>query len=729
MRQNRILIVDDEQVVAHDLQRALEAQGYEVSIARDAEKAIEQASATAPNLVLLDIVLPGPMDGIAAAERLQQLHIPVIYITGHADDQLFDRARKTEPLAYLVKPLQSEHLDRVIKLALLNHERLAKRERDAQQQTRQLRQSEERFRSVVEQVSEYSIFTLDATGHVSTWNDGAERTLGYSQHEVLGRNYEMFFCPDDRRLNVPAQELEQARNHGAADNTRWLVRKNGEKYWAEGVLTAIHDGNGAITGFTKVSRDTTERWRMQEALKERDERFRVALHAARTGTWRWDLRTNVDVIDDSLRKLFGLDAGQSFETIEDFYAIVHPEDRAQVIASFERTLHAGEHLDTEFRVVWPDGSEHWMLDQGEVGHDQEGNPAYLTGACVDITERKQAENLLRQYEQRFRQFASNVRDYALLQLDAQGRIVGWNTGAERALGYSEPEILGQDVSIIFTPEDVASGEPRKELERAVERGRSVDDRWHLRKDGSRFWATGVLTPTRDEKGRLSGFAKVMRDETEHRRADERLRASLREKEVLLQEIHHRVKNNLQVISSLLRLQSEHIPDERTRAMFEDARNRVHAIADIHELLYRSPDLARIDFAAYLDRLTRNLFSFYGIREDQIHLAMRVDHTNLDIRQAIPCGLIVNELVTNCLKHAFPEGRNGTVTVSLDCSQGRCSLMVHDNGVGLPPGFDWEQAESLGLQLVQVLIEQLDGAIRVDRTSGTRFEISFLHSSS
>ncbi len=529
MAKSRILVVDDEQVVAHELQRTLQAQGYEVSIAADGEKAIEQAKATVPNLVLLDIMLPGAIDGIAAAEQLQHLNIPVVYITGYADDGLFDRARHTEPLAYLMKPLQLNELNRVIQLALFKRDREIARENERQTQARALRESEERFRSVVEQVTDYSIFALDTSGHVSSWNTGAERILGYSADQIIGRYYDVFFSADDRRRNVPAEELEGARRDGSADDTRWLVRQNGEQYWAEGVLTAIHDGNGTITGFTKVSRDTTERWRMQEALKEREERLRVALHAARMGTWRWDLRTNIDVIDDSLHKLFGLRPDQKLEIIDDFYAIVHPEERAQVMDAFQRTLHEGIHLDTEFRVVWPDGSEHWLLDQGEVAHDGDGKPAYLTGACVDITERKQAQESLREHQARFREYAANVRDYALLQLDPEGRIVAWNTGAERVLGYSEPEILGQSVTVLFTPEDIAQGESQKEMQRALTSGRSIDERWHVRKDGTRFWASGVLTSMSDEKGRLRGFAKVMRDETDRRRGG-RAVASVAERE-------------------------------------------------------------------------------------------------------------------------------------------------------------------------------------------------------
>ncbi len=159
-------------------------------------------------------------------------------------------------------------------------------------------------------------------------------------------------------------------------------------------------------------------------------------------------------------------------------------------------------------------------------------------------------------------------------------------------------------------------------------------------------------------------------------------------------------------------------------MFEEARNRVHAIGAIHELLYRSPDLASIDFGAYLNRLTRDLFSFYAINPDRVHVSIEVNHAELEMSQAIPCGLLVNELVTNSLKHAFPGGRQGTVRVSLECAREECKLIVDDNGVGLPEEFDWERADSLGLQLIQVLTNQLDGAVHLDRSSGTRFEISF-----
>jgi PAS domain S-box-containing protein len=453
-----------------------------------------------------------------------------------------------------------------------------------------------------------------------------------------------------------------------------------------------------------------------------DERLRIALRAARTGTWHWDLSTNIDTIDDSLRDLFGLRSTQDIQTIEDFFGIVHPDDRARVEAAFEETRTHGVHLNIEFRVVHPDGSERWLLDQGEVVR-REGEGPYMSGACVDITQRIAAEQSLRMIEPRFLLLVNIVRDYALFQMDIEGRFTSWNSGAENVLGYKPEEVIGEYASLLFTPEDIAAGVPELEMSQAAKSGRAQDERWHLRKGGVRFWCNGVLTAVFDEDGRLTGFVKVMRDETERRLMHNQLQASLAEKEVLLQEIHHRVKNNLQVITSLISLQSDVVKEEPVRRMFEEACNRVRAIAEIHELLYRSPDLARIDFGAYLKRLGQNLRAFYGAQAQHIRLEIHSD-VNLPLTEAIPCGLIVNELVTNSLTHAFPGDRKGRIEVSLGCSPQQCILKVTDDGVGIPSDFRVEDANSLGLKLVSVLAQQLKGEVQIRNSRGTAISVSF-----
>ncbi|HSU33143.1 MAG TPA: histidine kinase dimerization/phosphoacceptor domain -containing protein [Bryobacteraceae bacterium] len=355
----------------------------------------------------------------------------------------------------------------------------------------------------------------------------------------------------------------------------------------------------------------------------------------------------------------------------------------------------------------------------------------------EVTEQKEAQERLRESEERLRLFIENVTDYALLQVDTESRISSWNTGAARTFGYKEEEILGQQMSTLYPPEDAVRGDAEKDLELALEHGRFEDARWMVRKDGSRFFGRWVTTPMWDETGELRGFAKVLRDETERREAEQQMRASLAEKQALLQEIHHRVKNNLQVITSLLSIQASRIENPQVAAVLADTENRVRAIAALHETLYSSQDLASIEFGSYLKQLVRDLVSFYSVDRKRLQVTVTTEDLVVDIGQAIPLGLIVNELVTNALKHAFPGDRRGTVQVelgyvrsSIDAEKGQTldeglgRLTVQDDGIGMPPGLKFDETRSMGLHLVNVLVEQLRGTLELETAAGTRVTIEF-----
>jgi len=349
----------------------------------------------------------------------------------------------------------------------------------------------------------------------------------------------------------------------------------------------------------------------------------------------------------------------------------------------------------------------------------------------DVSTREQALKAMRESEQRFRLFVESVRDYALFQMDARGRILTWNTGAERLLGWKEKEAVGRNSALVFTPEDVAKGAPYDEIETARKSGRAEDERWHIRKDGSRFFASGVLTQVCDEQGKMVGFAKVMRDVTSHREQEEQLRRSLTEKETLVREIHHRVKNNIQVIVSLLSLQSNHTDDPHVLSAFEEAESRLRAIAHIHERLYASDDLTEVEFAGYITGLANELVQLHSAAPDHISLDLDVADMVLHIEQAIPLGLIANELVLNALKHGL-RGKQGRLAVkllyvprpgeTLDAGSGR--LIVSDSGGGLPEGFDPVTSAALGLRLVNMLINQLHGVLEFENVVGATFTVTF-----
>jgi PAS domain S-box-containing protein len=339
-----------------------------------------------------------------------------------------------------------------------------------------------------------------------------------------------------------------------------------------------------------------------------------------------------------------------------------------------------------------------------------------------------ASSALRSSDDRLRIFVESVNDYAFILFDRDNRVTEWNLGAERILGYADEEIVGRSGSVFFTPEDRESRQPEKEMATALRDGRAEDERWHLRKDGSRFRASGVMSILRDESGAHIGYAKVMRDVTEREEAREKLEASVREKTVLLREIHHRVKNNLQVVVSLISLQASHVTDASVLGMFEETQNRVRAIASIHETLYSTDDLATIHFGMYLGQLVDQVAAFYGVR-GRVELSVDAADMALDIEQAIPLALIGNELLCNAFKHAFPDDRQGRVSVGLRYSGPAAGARiaefeVSDDGRGLPDAVDFRTAQSMGFHLVHILTRQLKASAEIVRGQGTSFRVQF-----
>jgi len=247
-----------------------------------------------------------------------------------------------------------------------------------------------------------------------------------------------------------------------------------------------------------------------------------------------------------------------------------------------------------------------------------------------------------------------------------------------------------------------------------------------RKDRSLFDVSATISSIKDAAGNVVAFAGISRDITERKRAEEQTRCSLKEKEILLREIHHRVKNNMQVISSLLRLQSKYIKDRDDIEIFKDSENRISSMSLVHEKLYQSRDFTKIDFNVYISDLVKSLFHSYGAVSNCIVPNINVSNVSLGIDSAIPCGLIINELVTNSLKYAFPDNRKGEIKIFLR-NEGENDIVMNikDNGIGIPDGIDFDKSDSLGLHLVKILAEnQLQGEIHLDRSNGTDFTIKF-----
>lgn len=319
----------------------------------------------------------------------------------------------------------------------------------------------------------------------------------------------------------------------------------------------------------------------------------------------------------------------------------------------------------------------------------------------------------------------NMAEGICLVSAVSGAIVYANPKFERMFGYDAGELAGKLVSTINYEDEHISAEEVYHLirDRITQFGEATYEVRNVKKDGTPFWCWAT-TSTFDHPDYGTVLVAVQQDITDRKLAEEQIKASLSEKEVLLQEVHHRVKNNLQIVDSLLQLQGRRTNDEQTAAILTDSRNRIASIALVHEKLYGSSDLANIDFAQYIPDLTAHLFDAYNVSSTNISLETVINNVSLDIETAIPCGLIINELVSNSLKYAFPVNQTGQILVKFytNSTTNRLNLVVQDDGVGLPDSLNFEQTKSLGLTLVRGLVKQLDGTIEVDSSRGTRFNI-------
>ena len=335
-----------------------------------------------------------------------------------------------------------------------------------------------------------------------------------------------------------------------------------------------------------------------------------------------------------------------------------------------------------------------------------------------IETRKAAEHALRESEARFRLALHN----APVSVTAQDRDLRY-TWAYNQRTVRSGEIIGRFDDEIFTSEEAAhlTAVKRRVLEENVE----IREQMWFNRSGGRIFLDVCWEPIHDEAGLVTGVASATVDLTSIKLTEEALKVSLEEKEVLLKEIHHRVKNNMQVISSLVALQADESKDAVIRDVLQDVIHRVRSMAIVHEKLYQSKDLARIDFAEYTQSLLRYLWRSYANEASGVRLVQDLEPVSISVNEAVPCGLILNELVGNALKHAFPDNARGEVVVSLhNGEQGEVVLAVCDNGAGLPEGLDWRKGRTLGLRLVQMLAGQLSAHVEVNGGAGTEFKLIF-----
>lgn len=378
-------------------------------------------------------------------------------------------------------------------------------------------------------------------------------------------------------------------------------------------------------------------------------------------------------------------------------------------------------------------TETWIAKFNEVVYnthttplrDENGQIIGMIGVATDITELHQTEIALRESEEKFRQLAENIREVFWLLDSSTGQVLYISPAYVRVWGRSCESLYADRFSFLEAvhPEDRANVIASLAKD-GQEEGNDIEYRI-VQPSGEVRWIHARFFPVRNSLGKVYRFVGIAEDITERKLADTQIKESLREKEILLQEIHHRVKNNLQVISSLLDLQSQYIEDPSLQAIFIDCCSRIKSIALVHESLYQSKSFASINFSEYIKNLTGYLFQIYGEKSTQIELGLDIEDAKFNINTTVTCGLIINELVSNALKHAFPNDSRGTINIDFySDSNNHHILTVKDNGIGFLQNKNVKNIKSLGIQLVHILSAQLEGTLEIDSSIGTQFQLKF-----
>lgn len=567
--------------------------------------------------------------------------------------------------------------------------------------------------------------SLDAAGCLLEVNQEWLETLGYSREEVVGKNFSEFLHPawqEHFQQNFPqfkavgevlGVEFDMLSKDGS------IIRVSFDGKIARNPAGDFQQTHCVFQNLTRQKRAAA----IQNALGVSEERLQLAQISARLGIWERNMEDGSLNLSPELHELYGLPPG-TITTYAQWREMVHPEDLARIEAARDDIATSQSSFTVEYRTRHAAGHYLWISTKARIIFDTAGTPVRVLGVNIDITERKQAEQALAESESRFHTMINAIPQLAWMA-HADGHIFWYNKRWYEYTGTTLKQMEGWGWQSVHDPKKLP--DMLESWQASIKSGQPFDNTFPLRgADGVfRPFLTRII-PLKNNAGQVQRWFGTNTDISELKKAMEQVQTALAEKEVMLREIHHRVKNNLQVISSMVSLQADNMIDGQTRAELGDVRDRVRSMALVHEKLYQTGELAQLNFAEYVDSLLQYLWRSHSTMAEQVQLKQKLIAIPMSIETAVPCGLILNELVGNALKHAFVPDRGGEVTVQLErnATSGLIQLSVSDNGVGLPSGLDWQQCPTLGLRLVQILARQLGGTAEKGSGAGTTFKILF-----
>ena len=624
-----------------------------------------------------------------------------------------DLSTRMELVRQQMRASSAEEANELLKIEIDQHKRTQN----------QLRESE-RFNSSIIESSIDMIIAFDNDGKIIQFNHAASVEFGLTIEDAKELHASQFLH-NPKNFKAISESLNEA-GYYAGEVTG--VRSTGEAFQMLISIAVLHGSEEEQKGFVLVGRDVTDIHVAEMELRRSEERYRDILESASDLVFSINEKGHFTYANPSFYKTLGY-TGENLETVHINDILGQDEtndDWADTITGSSQEIQFRSKLGQELRVI------------GGGSKQINGNNELLGVRCIylDVSEVRAHQKDARRKSAKLESIFNSSRYILMFTINRQLEVTSMNNNVQGMLNqqFGFETSLGSPI-IALLKKQTSPQRYKNQFQFFQRAFQGVQQQFELPlvdKNGDEVWYQMFVNPVSygDDHEELSCIAYEITDRKE---IDQQIRSTLKEKEILLQEVHHRVKNNLQVISSMLNLQRRFIDDPKMLDILEESQNRISTMSFIHESLYQNSDFSSIGFAEYLKRLTQNLIHSYSRVSANVELTCVLDDVQINLKQAIPCGLIVNELVSNALKYAFPEKRGGTIELRVEEKGQDIEIEVSDNGVGLPDDFDFETNESLGVYLVQALTDQLDGSLLVDnnqsenpleKESGASFLVRF-----
>jgi len=563
--------------------------------------------------------------------------------------------------------------------------------------------------------SPLAMIKWDADFHIIEWSKRAEEIMGYQRQVVLGKSPDLFHFFSDKELEMVEHHMDMLIS-GQKDKTKFetqLYRKD-ETLVDLRVHASVLRNDGSLISVLTFIEDITEQ-------KKTELRYQRLFENANDGIFIMKGKQFIEC-NDKVCNIFGYDRDEILgKTPMDFSPEYQPDgtpSEEKAADKIEEVLNGNPQV-----FEWTHQKKDGTPIEVEISLNRLDlvEEVYLQAIIRDLTEQKKAQEQLRKSEQLFRKLFLKAPG-AMIMVDEENRVKMVNQSFEDLFGYSQEELQGQDLDRVIVADEEFHSVPRMPGQDFKE-GKLYTDVTRYTKEGKKLDLLLGAIPVYLDGEPIAGFG-IYVDITEQKEYERKLKHSLEEKRVLLEEIHHRVKNNLAIISGLLQLQAFETEDQKTKDVLNDSQLRIQSMAIIHEMLYQSENFVDISFEEYVRKLINTIKKTLAF--DYQHIDVKIDtaDVSMDINQAIPSAILINELITNSYKHAFSEKESGTIWVNMWDTQDRIIIEIRDNGMGLPKDFSIENQTSIGMNLIQTLTQQLDGELEIENNEGGCFRVAF-----